>query len=47
MHKEDRKEVFSSLINSFYQDEHLAKYLEPGKLINFAKNIINHVLHEV
>jgi hypothetical protein len=37
MREENRNEVLSLLINSFFQDEPLAKCLELGKAIDFGK----------
>lgn len=41
MVEEDRLSALNLLINSFFHDEPLAKYLELGEPIDFAKNIIN------
>jgi N-acetylglutamate synthase-like GNAT family acetyltransferase len=46
MGEEDRDAVLSLLLNSFFRDEPLAKCLELGEPIEFAKNIINDVLHD-
>jgi ribosomal protein S18 acetylase RimI-like enzyme len=46
MHEEDRNKVLSLLLNSFFQDEPLAKYLELGEPIDFAKNVINDAIND-
>ncbi|CAF0723814.1 unnamed protein product [Adineta steineri] len=46
MREEDRNEVLSLLLNSFFQDEPLAKCLELNQPIDFAKNVINDALQD-
>ncbi|CAF0723823.1 unnamed protein product [Adineta steineri] len=46
MREEDRNEVLSLLINSFFQEEPLAKCLELNEPIDFAKNVINDALQD-
>jgi ribosomal protein S18 acetylase RimI-like enzyme len=46
MREEDRDKVLSLLINSFFVDEPLAKYLQLGEPIDFANNIINEGIHD-
>ncbi|CAF0938016.1 unnamed protein product [Rotaria sordida] len=46
MREKNRNEVLSLLINSFFQDEPLAKCLQLEEPIDFAKSIINNALHD-
>lgn len=46
MREENRDDVLSLLLNSFFQDEPLAKCLELDQPIDFAKTIINDALHD-
>jgi ribosomal protein S18 acetylase RimI-like enzyme len=46
MREEDRNKVLSLLLKSFFQDEPLAKYLELGKPIDFANNLINDAIND-
>ncbi|CAF0739866.1 unnamed protein product [Adineta steineri] len=46
MREEDRNEVLSLLMNSFFQEEPLAKCLELNQPIDFAKNVINDALQD-
>jgi ribosomal protein S18 acetylase RimI-like enzyme len=44
MREEDRIPALTLLLNSFFRDEPLAKCLEVGEPIDFAKNVINDAL---
>jgi hypothetical protein len=46
MCENDRANVLSLLLNSFFQDEPLAKHLQLGKPIEFAENIFNDALKD-
>jgi ribosomal protein S18 acetylase RimI-like enzyme len=46
MCEEDRNKVLSLLLTSFFQDEPLAKCLQLGEPIDFAKNIINDAIND-
>ncbi len=46
MREEDRIPALTLLINSFFRDEPLAKCLELGEPIDFAKNVINDSLND-
>jgi len=46
MCENDREKVLNLLLNSFFQDEPLAKHLELGKPIDFAESIFNDALKD-
>jgi ribosomal protein S18 acetylase RimI-like enzyme len=46
MCENDRENVLSLLLNSFFQDEPLAKHLQLGKPIDFAERIFNDALKD-
>lgn len=46
MSENDREKVLGLLLNSFFQDEPLAKQLQLGKPIEFAENIFNDALKD-
>ena len=46
MREEDRNKVLFLLLNSFFQEEPLAKYLQLGAPMNFANNTINSAIHD-
>ena len=46
MCENDRNDVLNLLLNSFFKDEPLAKYLQLNKPIEFAENIFNNSLKE-
>ncbi|CAF0862820.1 unnamed protein product [Rotaria sordida] len=46
MCEEDRIPVLTLLTNSFFRDEPLAKYLQLGEPMDFAKNVINDALKD-
>jgi ribosomal protein S18 acetylase RimI-like enzyme len=46
MREEDRIPALTLLINSFFHDEPLAKYLQLGEPTDFAKNVINDALND-
>jgi len=46
MREKDRNKVLFLLLNSFFQEEPLAKYVELGAPMNFANNIINDAIHD-
>jgi N-acetylglutamate synthase-like GNAT family acetyltransferase len=46
MREEDRIPALTLLINSFFRDEPLAKCLELGEPMDFAKNVINGALND-
>ena len=46
MQEEDRNEVLSLLMNSFFQKESSAKCLQLNDPLDFAKNLINDTLYD-